>query len=75
MGYERLRDDAAGAFAEAKAMGATWVVCPWIPHDKGFTRQVTLAAADLFNRVGAAAEAAGLRFAYHCHGYEFVPST
>lgn len=74
MGYERLRDDAAGAFAEAKAMGATWVVCPWIPHDQGFTRQVTLAAADLFNRVGVAAEAAGLRFAYHSHGYEFVPS-
>ena len=75
MGYERLRDDAAGAFAEARSMGATWVVCPWIPHDKGFTREVTLAAVDVFNRVGAAAKAAGLRFAYHCHGYEFVPSS
>ena len=75
MGYERLRDDAAGAFAEARSMGATWVVCPWIPHDKGFTREVTLASVDVFNRVGAAAKAAGLRFAYHCHGYEFVPSS
>ena len=75
MGYERLRDDAAGAFAEARSMGATWVVCPWIPHDKGFTREVTLAAVDVFNRVGTAAKAAGLRFAYHCHGYEFVPSS
>ena len=75
MGYERLRDDAAGAFAEARSMGATWVVCPWIPHDKGFTREVTLAAVAVFNRVGAAAKAAGLRFAYHCHGYEFVPSS
>ena len=43
MGYERLRDDAAGAFAEAKSMGASWVVCPWIPHDKGFTREVATA--------------------------------
>jgi sugar phosphate isomerase/epimerase len=75
MGYERLRDDAAGAFAEARSMGATWVVCPWIPHDKGFTREVTLAAVAVFNRVGAAARATGLRFAYHCHGYEFVPSS
>ena len=74
MGYERLRDDAAGAFAEARSMGATWVVCPWIPHDQGFTREVTLAAVDVFSRVGAAAKAAALRFAYHCHGYEFVPS-
>jgi sugar phosphate isomerase/epimerase len=74
MGYERLRDDAAGAFAEARSMGASWVVCPWIPHDKGFTREVATAAAELFNRVGKSAREAGLRFGYHCHGYEFVPS-
>jgi sugar phosphate isomerase/epimerase len=75
MGYERLRDDAAGAFAEARSMGAGWVVCPWIPHDKGFTREVAGNAADVFNRVGKSAREAGLRFAYHCHGYEFVPSS
>ena len=74
MGYERLRDAPAEAFAEAKAVGATWVVCPWIPHDKVFTREVALKAADAFNTFGTAAEREGLRFAYHCHGYEFVPS-
>jgi sugar phosphate isomerase/epimerase len=75
MGYERLRDDAAGAFAEARSMGASWVVCPWIPHDKGFTREVATSAAELFNRVGKSARETGLRFAYHCHGYEFIPSS
>jgi len=75
LGYERLRDDAAGAFAEARSMGASWVVCPWIPHDKGFTREVADAAAGVFNRAGKAARDAGLRFAYHCHGYEFIPSS
>jgi sugar phosphate isomerase/epimerase len=74
MGFERLRDDLPNALAEVKALGATWVVCPWIPHDKVFTRDTTLMAAEAFNRFGAAAESAGLRFAYHCHGYEFVPS-
>jgi sugar phosphate isomerase/epimerase len=74
MGYERLRDDLSGALAEARSLGATWVVCPWIPHDKGFTRDVTLTAADLFNRVGKSAHDAGLRFSYHCHGYEFITS-
>ena len=74
MGFERLRDDAAGAFAEAKAVGATWVVCPWIPHDKGFTRDDALKTGEAFNKFSSAAEAAGLRFAYHSHGYEFVPS-
>lgn len=73
-GYERLRDDLPGAFAEARALGATWVVCPWIPHDQQVTLDDTMEAADLFNRVGAAARDEGMRFAYHCHGYEFVPS-
>jgi sugar phosphate isomerase/epimerase len=74
MGFERLRDDTAGAFAEAKALGATWVVCPWISHEKEFTRGDALKSAEVFNKVATAAEAAGLRFAYHCHGYEMLPS-
>ncbi len=76
MNFERLRDDAAAAFAEVKAVGAGWVVCPWIPHDRaGFTREDALKAAEAFNRFGKAAQDAGLRFGYHCHGYEFIPST
>ena len=71
-GLERLRDDLSGALAEARGLGATDVVCPWIPHDKVFTRDDALKAADAFNRVGKAARDAGLRFAYHCHGYEMV---
>ena len=77
MDFDRLRDKAAEAFAEAKAMGATWVVCPWIPHDdkRGFTREDALKAADAFNKIGKAAREAGLGFGYHPHGYEFVPAT
>src|SRR2546423_2721910 len=74
IGFERLRDDLTGAFAEVKAVGATWVVCPWIPHEKAFTRDAALKAADAFNTFGKAAAAEGLRFGYHCHGYDFVPS-
>ncbi|HJS59440.1 MAG TPA: sugar phosphate isomerase/epimerase [Vicinamibacteria bacterium] len=75
MGMERLRDDLSGALAEAKALGASTVVCPWIPHDKTFTRDDALKAAGAFNGFGKAARTAGLSFGYHCHGYEFVPST
>jgi len=74
MGLDRLRDDLGGAFAEVKAVGATWVVCPWIPHDKGFTRDLALQTAETFNKISSAAEKEGLHFGYHCHGYEFVPS-
>ncbi|PYR94379.1 MAG: sugar phosphate isomerase [Acidobacteria bacterium] len=74
MGFERLRDDPKSAFEEVKAVGATWVVCPWIPHDNAFTRDDALKSADAFNTFGKAAAEAGLRFGYHCHGYEMVPS-
>lgn len=74
IGFERLRDDMEGAFADVKAVGATWVVCPWIPHADAFTRDDAVKAAEAFNRFGKAAADAGLRFAYHCHGYDFVPS-
>ena len=74
MGDERLRGDMAGAFGEARALGASWVVCPWISHGQSFTKDDAMKAADLFNTVGKAAAAEGLHFGYHTHGYEFVPS-
>ena len=72
MGYERLQKDLEGALAEARAIGATWVVCPWIAAK--ITREDTLRAADVFNRAAKAATSQGMRFGYHLHGYEFVPS-
>ncbi len=74
IGFDRLRDDPPGAIAEAKGLGAVWVVCAWIPHQKAVGREDILKAADVFNNFATAASKEGLRFAYHCHGYEFVPS-
>lgn len=48
MGFERLQGDPSAALAEVKAVRATWVVCPWIPHEKAFTRDDALRAADVF---------------------------
>jgi sugar phosphate isomerase/epimerase len=75
MGFERLRDDLSGALAEARALGAAAVVCPWIPHAGAFDRDAALKAAEAFDGFAKAATAAGMRFGYHCHGYEFVPAT
>jgi sugar phosphate isomerase/epimerase len=75
MGLEQLQKDAAGAFKEAKALGAKHVITPWIPHEKGqFTRDVVMKAAEAFNRIGKQAQGEGLRYGYHPHGYEFVAS-
>ena len=75
MGYERLRDNLSSVLEEAKVVGATSILCPWIPHKEAFTREDALAAAEVFNRVGKAARDARIRFGYHIHGYEMVPST
>ena len=58
----------------SKGPRAVRVVCAWIPHQKTVGREDILKAADVFNTFGTAASKEGLRFAYHCHGYEFVPS-
>jgi sugar phosphate isomerase/epimerase len=74
MGLERLRDDLPGAIAEAKGMGAGTIVCPWIAHKDVFTSDDAMKAADVFNKAGKATADAGMRFGYHTHGYETVPS-
>ena len=72
--YDPLTKDLAGAVAEAKALGLKFAVCPWIPHEEGIfgEAEAKKAAAD-FNKFGEAFKAAGITFAYHCHGYEFKP--
>ena len=59
--------------ANAKALGAQQVMCAWIPHKGKFTAADAHIAAANFNKFGAALKNAGLRFAYHAHGYEFAP--
>jgi sugar phosphate isomerase/epimerase len=71
---ERLRDDLPGALAEARVLGAATLVNPWITHKEAFTREDALRAGEVFNRAGKAAREAGLRFGYHVHGYEMLPS-
>jgi sugar phosphate isomerase/epimerase len=73
-GYEKLRDDGAGAIGDAKAVGASYLGTAWIPHQGAFTRtHVDQAIAD-FTKWGKALKAEGLQFHYHVHGYEFQPS-
>jgi sugar phosphate isomerase/epimerase len=74
IGYDRWQKDAAGAVKEAKALGARFATVAWIKGEKDFTREDALRAAEVFNAAGKACAAEGVRFCYHCHGYEFVPS-
>jgi sugar phosphate isomerase/epimerase len=72
--FEKLRTDLPGIIREAKAFGARYVVCFWIPHkDNTFTIGDTRNAIEVFNAAGKALKDSGLAFCYHPHGYEFRP--
>jgi sugar phosphate isomerase/epimerase len=70
---ERLRSGIQGVADEARTLGNSYVVCPWIDaaqrRDAGAWRRI---AAD-FNRAGESLQRVGLRFAYHNHDFEFQP--
>ena len=71
--YEKL-DQLYNVIAQAKAFGATYVTCTWIPH-KGqtLTEEEAIEAAKRFNTAGEILRKSGITFCYHPHGYEFAP--
>ena len=71
--FEELEKDPASLVENARAFGATYVMCAWIPHQGDFDLEDTEKAIAVFNRAGRILEAAGLQLAYHPHGYEFRP--
>jgi sugar phosphate isomerase/epimerase len=53
----------------AHILGSTYVVLPAIPQDKRQTLDDYRKMADAFNSIGEKAKKAGVKFAYHNHGY------
>ena len=71
--YPQLQSDLAGSIAQAKTMGASYIIVAWVPHDGAFTVDEARAAVKNFNTWGAALKKEGLGFGFHTHGYEFRP--
>ena len=73
-GYESFGKDLPKIAADAKTLGLGYVGIAWIPHVPAMFGMETVdkAAAD-FNAWGEALSKQGLKFFYHCHGYEFKP--
>ena len=74
-GYEALQKDIAKAIADAKTLGVKYLICPALPHAKPFTADDARRVAAEFNTWAQACQAAGLKFGYHTHGFEFVAAT
>jgi sugar phosphate isomerase/epimerase len=72
--YKQLTEHPDSVIIRAKALGAQYVMCAWIPHDNGVLSFANAKkAAEDFNRVGRILREQGLVFCYHAHGYEFQP--
>ena len=74
-GFDALADSVKlqQLITTAKALGATYVMCAWIPHQKEFNLQDANKAIAVFNKAGKVLRKNGLTFCYHIHGYEFYP--
>jgi sugar phosphate isomerase/epimerase len=70
--YERLKNELPAVIAEAKTLGVEYIVTPWLLQPEFDAAAARTVAAD-FNAWGGAIRAAGLKFAFHPHGYEFHP--
>ena len=70
--FKELESDPAKVAEKAKAFGAKYVMCAWIPH-KGvqMTFDETQYAIKVFQNAGKILAANGLTFCYHIHGFEF----
>lgn len=67
-----LKKDAARVGAEARALGARYVVCSTIPHSaKHLTLADAAAAGRELNKWGARLRGDGVTLCYHTHGTEF----
>jgi len=71
--YGRLREDFDAVLEDARALGATFIVCPWIDSEQRQTADDWKAVCQTLNTVGKAARSHGLTLAYHNHDVEFVP--
>ena len=70
IGTSEMRGDWARALADAATLGQSYITCAWIDQAErtvdGYRK-----IAELLNRSGEAARAAGLQLCYHNHDFEF----
>lgn len=73
-GFEELENNPQAVIDNAKAFGAKFIMCAWIPHKEGvFTIDEINKAIRVFSKAGKLMYENDLQFCYHPHGYEFRP--
>jgi sugar phosphate isomerase/epimerase len=73
-GFEDLEKDPQAVADRVKELGASYVMCAWIPHKRGeFSKADADRAIKVFNEGGKVLKENGITLKYHVHGYEFQP--
>jgi len=71
VGIDALNGELEQQIAYSQEIGASYIVCPWLPGEKLKEPQAFDAYCATFRTAGEACNAAGLTFAYHNHAFEF----
>src|SRR5262249_54777791 len=70
---EGKENDLARAIDQAKKWGFAYAVFPYLPPSERGGLEKIRVLCDKLNRAGEKCQAAGLKFAYHNHAFEFEP--
>lgn len=73
--FNQLTEEPMAIVEKAKALGASYVMCAWVPHKNSGAFDISDArrAVIAFNSGGKILAQNGITFAYHPHGYEYQP--
>lgn len=71
VGLDLLEGDLNAVVQQAKEIGYSYVMCPFLPPDRRGSGENFTKLVDTLNRAGKACADAGLQFGYHNHDFEF----
>ena len=71
--FAQFEASAEQVCADLQTLGCDYAIVPSLPAEHRVDEALLRQAAASFNRWGAVAQAAGQRFAYHNHAFEFAP--
>ena len=72
--YDELDDKFPSVIETSKEIGLEYIICPWVPEELRRSPDIWKQASDKFNKCGEQAKKAGLKFGYHNHWFEFLPT-
>lgn len=71
--YKKFKEEPETVALEAKALGLEFAGCAWADHKAPMDERQAREIIAVFNQAGEVLARHGLKFFYHCHGFEFQP--